>query len=97
MNYYSLCFSCSYINTFLYERQQKRLFHHGLLKSPQKLTDIQIYDLNEDRVIPFPTHIRGHRLSVVLFYLKRCVPSMTHLHYFATYASSNRAKVMTMI
>lgn len=97
MNYCASCSSCSYINTFLYERQQKRLFHHGLLKSPQTLTEIQVYDLNEDRVISFPSHIRGHRLTVVLFYLKRCVPSMTHLDYFATYASSNRAKVMTMI
>lgn len=88
--------SCSYISTLFYEKQQKCSIHQGLLKPSQILNQIQVYDLNEDRIVSFPSSNKGHRLSIVFFYLKRCVPSTTHLNYFSTYASSHRTQVINI-
>jgi len=82
------------MHTFLYEKQSKQPIHQGLLKSPQIMNKIQVYDLNENRKVTLPLFNKGHRLSIILFYLKQCVTSITHLNYFSTYASSHRAQVM---
>lgn len=58
------------------------------------MTKFQVYDLNQNRKVDFPLPNKGHRLSIIFFYLKRCVPSLTHLNYFANYASTHRAQVM---
>ena len=87
-------FSCSYLQTLSHEKQQTRVFHQGLLKIPEEMMKIQVYDLNENRIVQLPYNSKGHRLSIVFFYLTRCVPSMTHLNYFSAYASASRTQVI---
>jgi hypothetical protein len=58
------------------------------------MNKIQVYDLNENKKIILPSYNKGHRISIILFYIKRCVPSITHLNYFSNYASSHRTQVM---
>ncbi len=82
------------MQTLPYEKQLKRPVNQGLLKSPQIMTKIQVYDLDENKKVTLPSYSKGHRLSIIFFYIKRCVPSITHLNYFSTYGSSHRAQVI---
>ena len=54
---------------------------------------IQVYDLNENKILYFPTN-DTRRLSIVLFYINQCVPSINHLNYFSNYASNHRTQVI---
>jgi hypothetical protein len=75
------------------EKQNKKSIQQGLLKSPQEMPKIQVYDLHENKMIYFPS-ADTRRLSIILFYINRCVPSITHLNYFSTYASNHRTQVI---
>lgn len=89
-------FSCSYMETLLREKQLRRPVHQGLLSLPQPMKSIQAYDLRANRIVRLPSAGQTHRLSIVLFYLNGCVPSMAHLTYFSTFASSHRRQVMVL-
>ena len=82
------------METLLREKQLKRPIHQGHLKSPQVMHKIQVYDLNENKIISLPSLIKTRRLSILFFYMNRCVPSITHLNYFCNYASSHRTQVI---
>ena len=82
------------METFPYEKQLQRSVHQGLLKSSQIMTKIQVYDLNKNIIISLPPTDNERRLSIVFFYIDRCVPSIVHLNYFAIYASSHSGQVI---
>ncbi|CAF1289625.1 unnamed protein product [Rotaria sordida] len=84
--------SCSYIQTLSYEKQLARSMHQGLIKSPKMMTNIQVYDLNENKIVSLPLLGNVHRLTIILFYINGCIPSKMHLNYFSTYASSHCTK-----
>lgn len=63
------------------------------MKSPISMPKFDVYGLKERQQVNLPMFHKQHRLSIILFYLKRCVPSITHLNYFAKYASSHREQV----
>jgi hypothetical protein len=58
------------------------------------MNPILVYDLKKDIPVQFPPPSKGQRLSIVFFYWKRCIPSITQLNYFSTYASSHRTQVI---
>jgi len=73
---------------------EKQSIHQGLLKSPQTMNNIEVYDLNENEKVSLPLLGKTRRLSILFFYINHCVPSITHLNYFSTYASTHRAQVI---
>ncbi|CAF2704187.1 unnamed protein product [Rotaria sp. Silwood2] len=77
------------MKTLPYEKQLKRPIHQGLIKSPKMMTNIQVYDLKENKITSLPSLGNVHRLSIILFYIYECIPSKKHLNYFSTYASSH--------
>jgi hypothetical protein len=85
------------METFLLEKQHRRPMHQGLLSLLQPMKSIQTYDLRANQIVRLPSAEKTHRLSIILFYLNRCVPSMAHLHYFSTYASSHQGQVMFVL
>ncbi|CAF1008246.1 unnamed protein product [Adineta steineri] len=84
--------SCFYVDTLHREKQLKQSIHQGLLKTPQIMNNIEVYDINENKIIRLPSEGRARRLSILFFYINQCIPSMNHLEYFSNYASNNRAQ-----
>mgnify|MGYP006933280955 CR=1 FL=1 len=90
----TVLFSGSYLQTLIYEKQQKRNINQGLLKSSLKFNEITVYDIKNNQVVSLPPTNKEHKISIYFFYLKQCIPSLAHLNYFSKYASLHRTQVL---
>ena len=81
------------MDTLPREHQLKRPIHQGLLKVPQAMETIHLYDLRANLAVQVPSLRKERRLTILFFYINTCIPARDQLTYFADYASHNRGKV----
>lgn len=89
--------SCSYIETFLREKQTERQINQGFLSIPQTMATVQLYNIKSNRIVRFPPVETSSRFTILLFFVKNCVPSFTHLKYFSAYATTNPQQVLLFL
>ncbi|UJR22537.1 hypothetical protein I4U23_025586 [Adineta vaga] len=81
--------SCAYTETLPREKQFKQAIHQGFLKTPLALENIVLYDIRTEKSVELPSLGKSRRLTILLFYHNKCIPSIAHLNYFAKYASTH--------